>query len=116
MTELIKELSTTFGPSGLEDRVADMIIEKLKGICDTVELTPMGAVVGVIKGNGGKKKMISCAMDEATFVISEIDGEGFIRMKSVTNYDGRALSGRAVTVGNETMTAPMKKAVIFFCT
>lgn len=102
MKELIKELSNAFGPSGLEDRVADIIVNKLRDICDTVEITPMHAVVGVIKGNGGRKRMISCGMDETTFIINEIDGEGFIKMKSVSNYDGRAISGRTVTVGNET--------------
>lgn len=105
MIELIKELSTAFGPCGLEDRVAEIIYNKMSSYCDKIEYSPMGSVIATIYGkNEGSPVMLSTAMDEATFMINDIDGDGFIKLKSITNHDPRALCGKYVTVGNEENT------------
>lgn len=105
MIELIKELSDTFGPCGLEDRVAEKIYNKMLPFCDKVEYSPIGSIIATIYGvSDGAPLMLSCSMDETTFMIGDIDGDGFIKLKSITNHDPRALCGRYVTVGNENNT------------
>ncbi len=105
MIELIKELSDTFGPCGLEDRVAEKIYNKMLPFCDKVEYSPIGSVIATIYGEDDSSPvMLSCAMDETTFMIGDIDGDGFLKLKSITNHDPRALCGRYVTVGNENNT------------
>lgn len=102
MIELIKELSDAFGPCGLEDRVAEIIYNKLLPYCDVIERSAVGSVTAVIKGQKSDAPiLLSCGMDETTFMVNDIDGEGFIKLKSLTNHDPRGLCGRYVTVGNE---------------
>ena len=107
MTELIKELSLCFAPSGLEDEVIALIEEKTKNYADEICRTQRGALYIKIKGKTDKAPLCICApTDETAFIISETDDKGFIRVKELTPYNRGSLCGQAVTVGNENNRFP----------
>ncbi|MBR4070924.1 MAG: M42 family peptidase, partial [Clostridia bacterium] len=64
--DLLRALCLEFGPSGCEDRVADLIKENIEGSYDELIEDRMGGVVALIRGNGktDKKLMLNAHMDE----------------------------------------------------
>ena len=104
---LLRELSLTFGPSGCEDAVADLIRERIAGYYDELIPDRMGGVIALIRGSGNVPKgaparlMLSCHMDEVGFMIREITEDGLLKITSLMGRDTRVLAGRRVLVGNE---------------
>ncbi len=102
MNELLKKLSESFGPSGLEDEVIGIIKQELISCTDICESTPLGSVYGIIKGKTSENSRLICAnVDETSFMVSDIDDSGFIRVKQLSGYNPGALCGQRVVVGNE---------------
>lgn len=99
--DLLKALCLEFGPSGCEDRVADLIKENIEGSYDELIPDRMGAVIALIRGNGkSDKKVMLCAhMDEIGFMVREIREDGLISFSSMMGPDTRIMAGRRVTVG-----------------
>ena len=103
---LIRELSLSFGPSGCEDAVRDIIIEQIQGDCDAYTVDKAGNLIAVIRGRGldynrenPRRLMLSAHMDEVGFMIQEITEEGYLRFGTVGGIDPRVLCGRHVVVG-----------------
>ncbi|NLE14077.1 MAG: M42 family metallopeptidase [Clostridiales bacterium] len=111
-TELIGELSETFGPTGCEQPVRRLIEANLP---DPSAL-PFGKYETDLSGNllvtfGGKPSdgcdkcrdsvdmMFAAHMDEVGFMITHIDGDGMLRFSCVGGIDPRVLPGRRVTLG-----------------
>ena len=104
--DLIRELSLAFGPSGCEDAVRDLIIEQIKGDCDSYTVDKAGNLIAVIHGRGldynaaaPRRLMLSAHMDEVGFMITEITKEGYLKFGTVGGLDPRVLCGRHVLVG-----------------
>lgn len=98
--ELLKKLSLAFGPSGYEGEVAAIIEEELIALGATVTRDSCGGVVGKI-GSGDEKIMLVAAMDEASFMVTDIDGDGFLRMEALTSIDTRTVAGKRMIVGGD---------------
>lgn len=100
--DLLRALCLEFGPSGCEDRVADLIKENIEGSYDELIPDRMGGVVALIRGNGkSDKKVMLCAhMDEVGFMVREIRDDGLICFSSMMGPDTRIMAGRRVTVGD----------------
>ena len=106
--DLIRELSLAFGPSGCEDGVRELIIEQIRGECDTFTVDKAGNLIAVIRGRGldydldtPRRLMLSAHMDEVGFMIKEITEEGYLRFGTVGGIDPRVLCGRHVKIGDE---------------
>ena len=87
MKELIQKLTSTFGPSGYESRVRDLILETIKDDVDEYRIDALGnliARVGTRKENG-KRIMVSAHMDEIGLMVTHVDEQGFAY---VTNLGG----------------------------
>ncbi len=79
MKELIEKLTHTFGPSGYEKRIRDLIIEQIKDHVDDYYVDAMGNLI-TRKGTkqpGGKRVMISAHMDEIGLMVTHVDENGF---------------------------------------
>ena len=103
---LIRELSCAFGPSGCEDAVREIIMEQIKGDCDTYTVDKAGNLIATIRGRGidynpenPRRIMLSSHMDEVGFMIKEITDEGYLKFGVVGGIDPRVLCGRHVLVG-----------------
>lgn len=102
--ELIRELSLAFGPTGCEDNVADMIIERIKDEVGSLRRDLMGNVIATMSfGDAAKRKklMVSAHMDEVGFMVNGIGEDGVIRFGNVGGIDPSVLAGRKVILGDE---------------
>ncbi len=87
MKELLDKLTHTFGPSGYESRVRDLILENVKDFVDEYRTDAMGNLI-TRKGTGkegGKRIMVSAHMDEIGLMVTHVDENGFA---SVTGIGG----------------------------
>lgn len=107
--ELLRELCTTFGPTGCEDEAAALIRQKIDGFADVIKTDRMGNVIAFIRGGGEqydaenpRKIMISAHMDEVGFMVNEVTDEGYLKFACLGGIDPRVLCGRNVIFGNET--------------
>jgi endoglucanase len=98
----LKQLSLAFGPSGCEDNVAELIKEKISGLCDEITADKLGNITAFKKGSDSAEKlMIAAHMDEVGFMVTHIDDEGYLHFSLLGGIDPRVLCGRRVVVGNE---------------
>ena len=68
--DFLKSLSEAFGPSGCEDEIRELIIDKIRPFVTKMQVDGVGNLIAV-KGNGGKC-VISAHMDEVGFMICGI--------------------------------------------
>ncbi len=105
--ELIKKLSTAFGPTGCEAPVADLILEELEGLPVEIKRDRMGNLIAHLKGPEGAPRLMLCAhMDEVGFMVTEIEESGYVRFANLGGIDSRVLCGRHVTLGDEEKRVP----------
>ena len=104
--ELLKDLSLAFGPTGCEGNVGELICKIAEQYCDLYATDRMGNFVfklsPAVHTAHTKKIMISAHMDEVGMMISEIDGDGYLKFDTLGGIDERVLCGRNVVIGDET--------------
>lgn len=108
MFDIIKKLTQTFGPSGNEKKVAEEIIQMVKGKVDEIRIDPLGNLICVKKGtNGsqgsGKKIMLAAHMDEIGIIVSHIDDKGFLRFSNIGGLAPLVILGQRVVFENGTV-------------
>lgn len=99
--KFLKELTDATGIPGFEDEIQKIVSRELKKICKTVEIDPMGNVIGFKPGDlKGKKLKIMLAghMDEIGFIINHVDDNGFLRIVPLGGFDPRTLMAQRVWI------------------
>ena len=106
--ENLKALSLANGSSGDEAAVRSVILSLLSEIpdCEAV-VDGVGNVLVKKQGaNPAEKKLMFCArMDEAGFIVTNIDENGFIKFECVGDIDPRVVIGRRVLIGDGAVPA-----------
>ena len=82
MVETIKALTETFGPSGREEKVRNLIIDMIKDHVDGYEIDRVGNLIAW-KGEGGDPVLFVAHMDEIGIVVTNEIKEGFYRIEPV---------------------------------
>ena len=98
---LLSALSAEFGPTGCECRVAALLEKELSGLCDCSR-DRMGSLICHLPGEG-EKLLLVAHMDEAGFMVTDIDDKGYLRIAPTGNADPACFLGKHLTVGNETV-------------
>lgn len=80
--ELAKEICGTFGPSGRETEVANVIKSKIEKNVDEVYTDTLGNLIAHKKGTGAKV-MVSAHMDSIGMIVTYVEDEGFLRFGAV---------------------------------
>lgn len=82
---MIKEYTQTWGVSGLEKKVSDLIIKEVMDYADEVTRDAMGNLIVLKRGNGSGKKRVMCAahMDEIGLCVVRILDNGLLKVKQV---------------------------------
>ncbi|AZR72832.1 aminopeptidase [Anoxybacter fermentans] len=99
MKELIKKLTETFGPSGQESKVVELIKKELEGFVDEMFVDSMGNLIAHKKGPG-QKILLSAHMDEIGFMVTHIEKEGFLRFTNIGYHIPYTLKGFRVIFEN----------------
>lgn len=112
MKELIKKLTETYGPSGHEEAVREVIRAEVAPLADEVRVDTLGNLIAVKKGKGGGKKiMLAAHMDEIGVMISYVDEKGFLRVQPIGGLDLATLAGGRIQFadGATGVLAPEKR-------
>ena len=100
--QLLKNLTQTYGPSGRENLIRDIIKNEIEPYVDDVTTDVLGNLIAHKKGDS-KKIMLAAHMDEIGVVATVIDDDGFIRFSSVGGLYNKDLLGRRVCFENNTV-------------
>lgn len=87
MKNLLQQLTDTFGPSGYEDNVREIVRAEVESLADDVRVDALGSLIvrkKATKTNGAAKKiMIAAHMDEIGLIVSHVDRNGFVRFSPI---------------------------------
>jgi len=116
MKKLIQKLTETFGPSGFEGQIRDMVQAEIKGLHDGARVDALGSLIAVKKptGKGGKRIMLAAHLDEIGLIATHIDDNGFIRFTTLGGVRPQPMMGTRVrfadgtpgVVGSERLERP----------
>ena len=81
----IEKYTQTFGISGKEKQISDMLIQDIREYADEITRDAMGNLIVLKRGVGKNKKRIMCAahMDEIGLCVVKIMDNGLLRVKRV---------------------------------
>jgi tetrahedral aminopeptidase len=98
LKELLQKLTETYGPSGSEERIRDVIARELTGLVDEQRVDAMGNLIALKRGSGGGLKvMLAAHMDEIGVIVTHVDEKGFLRFQPIGGvYPLTLLGSRAV--------------------
>jgi len=98
LKELLQKLTETYGPSGSEERIRDVIAGELTGLVDEQRVDAMGSLIALKRGSGGGLKvMLAAHMDEIGVIVTHVDEKGFLRFQPIGGvYPLTLLGSRAV--------------------
>lgn len=96
MIELTKKLVETWGPSGYEHRIRDLIREEVADLADEVWVDGLGNLICRV-GDGGKKVLIASHMDEIGLMANYQEPEsGYLRFTNIGGLIPNTLNGNRV--------------------
>ena len=100
--ELLRELCLVCGPTGSEEKVAELIRGKLDLLGYEYMTDRLGNVIVHIACEGAPRLMVSAHMDEVGFIVNEITEDGYLRFAALGGIDPRVLSGKHIILeGND---------------
>jgi endoglucanase len=99
--ELVKKLTETYGPSGFEGQVRELIAAEIKGLADEVRTDALGNLFALKKGkDSSKKALVAAHMDEIGIMVTHVDKNGFLRFTRIGGIRPLGLPGVRVVFGN----------------
>ncbi len=99
MKDLVKQLSETYGPSGHEAQIREVIKNLVEPYCDELTTDTLGNLIARKKGPGAKV-MLAAHMDEIGVMVTDIDEQGFLRFTRIGGLSPHLLLGQRVVFGN----------------
>lgn len=93
----LARLTDAFGPSGAEDDVRDLIVQRIMPFVDTLKIDGIGNLIAT-KGDPDSI-LITAHMDEVGFMITGIREDGTLRFSQVGGVDPKHLSSKRVLIG-----------------
>src|SRR5512137_287969 len=101
--KLLEKLCNAVAVSGDEGEVRAIVLEEIKGVCDSPRVDALGNLLAVRSGTSKKRLrvMVSAHMDEVGFMLVAEDGEGLYRFETIGGLDLRQLVGKPVLVGRK---------------
>lgn len=100
MQDLIKRLVETYGPSGREDGIRQLVRQEVEAHADELSVSPLGSLHAVVNPGGGTRVMIAAHMDEIGVIVSHVDEHGFARFQPIGGVFSNTLFGHRVKFGN----------------
>src|SRR6185436_14626547 len=106
MKKLLKQLTETFGPSGYEENVRELVQAEVKPLADEMKVDALGNLIvhkrPTRQTKDTRKIMIAAHMDEIGLIVSHVDENGFIRFSPIGGVFRRYVLGGRVRFLNGT--------------
>ena len=102
MEDLMKNLTETYGPSGEEGAIRDLLKEMVKDKADQLYEDSLGNLF-VLRDGPAPKIMVSAHMDEIGIIVTNIDENGFLRIAPVGGVAPRLLLGQRLCFRDGTL-------------
>ncbi len=99
---MLRELLAAYGPTGREEKAAEVLKKYLAPYVDEMYTDPLGNLIGYKKGSSGKKVMLSAHMDQIGMIVLDIDDNGFLRFAPVGGLNPAITVARDVVFENGT--------------
>ncbi|MEM9548409.1 MAG: M42 family metallopeptidase [Bacteroidota bacterium] len=96
--DLLREVCRVPGAPGYEQRIREFIIQTVTPYVDDVSTDAMGNVIALKRGSSDKKVMVAAHMDEISFIVTEIDSDGFVRFHTLGGFDAKTLTAQRVII------------------
>jgi len=97
----LEKLSNLSGVSGFEEKVAEFIMEEIKGKVDESYVDNVGNVIAYKRGFREKTLMLCAHMDEVGLIVSSLKKNGTAGFSALGGVDPRVLMGKKVYVGEK---------------
>lgn len=102
--EFLIKLSNSVGVSGYENERANIVLDFFKERCDEAWIDKFGNVIGLKKGQGKGKLLLSAHMDEIGLMVANINEQGYIGVTQVGGFDQRTLPAHEVVIHGKEKT------------
>ncbi len=88
--QLLRELANAPGPSGFEEPVRKIMVERMKPYADRISYDGLGSVIAV-QGMAGPRVMVDAHMDELGGMIRRVTPDGYLSMQMLGGWLDQAL-------------------------
>lgn len=106
MKKLLQNLTETFGPSGYEDKVREIVRAEIGPLVDEIRVDVLGNLIARKRPSqqsaAAKKIMVAAHMDEIGLIVSHVDEHGFVRFSPIGGVFRRYVLGGRVRFLNGT--------------
>lgn len=104
--DLLRKLTEARGVSGNEGEVRKLIRAALEGHVDALETDTLGNLVATRRAGGQNgsttlKVLLAAHMDEAGFMVVNVEKDGFVRVHRIGALDERYLIAKPVKIGKD---------------
>lgn len=96
--QFLKEISLVNGISGHEKKATRVMKDYMKDSADEIVYDNLGSIIGVKKGKGPLKVLLTGHIDEIGFIVKEIDEQGFIHVHPVGGWMGQNLPSSLMVI------------------
>ena len=95
--QLLQQLADAHGPSGFEEPVRKIMVERMKPLADKLSYDGLGSVIAV-QGQGGPRVMVDAHMDELGGLVRRVTPEGWLTMQMLGGWLDAALFDQRWTI------------------
>jgi endoglucanase len=95
--QLLRALADSPGPSGFEEPVRKIMVERMKPLSEKISYDGLGSVIAV-QGTSGPRIMVDAHMDELGGVIRRVTNDGYLTMQMLGGWLDQALVDQRWTI------------------
>jgi putative aminopeptidase FrvX len=95
--QLLQTLADAHGPSGFEEPVRKIMVERMKPLSDKLSYDGLGSVIAV-QGSSGPRIMVDAHMDELGGIIRRVTNDGYLTMQMLGGWLDQALVDQRWTI------------------
>src|SRR5262249_4164218 len=95
--QLLQVLADAHGPSGFEEPVRKIMVDRMKPLSDKLSYDGLGSVIAV-QGTSGPRIMVDAHMDELGGVIRRVTNDGYLTMQMLGGWLDQTLVDQRWTI------------------
>lgn len=96
--EMLKNMSLVNGISGFEKQATRLMKSYIQDCVDEIQYDNLGSLIGIKKGTGSLKVLLTGHIDEIGFIVKDIDEGSFIKVQPVGGWMGQNLPSSLMVI------------------